>query len=200
MTGGQMADNARRKTVTCPNGRDRDPGLSAACADVASLQAPVFVERVALSDPKNIRNARRAVRKALEVQRDGKGYTFVEVLSPCPTNLRQSAVASNDFINEQMIREYPLGNFRDRTEEAEPVVRPDSDFTRESLDALFELDSIPASIPHDDAEDTEAQVKIAGFGGQGVLSLGIMLTEAAMLSRFGIRPTAGTARRRQTAR
>ena len=183
MTGGQMAPTTLigEKTVTCPNGRDPlTQGYPLhMCELIASLQAPVFVERVALSDSKNIRNARRAVRKALEVQKDGKGYTFVEVLSPCPTNLGQSAVANNDFINEQMIREYPLGNFRDRTEEAEPVARPDSDFTRESLDTLFELDSIPPAIPHDDAADTETQVKIAGFGGQGVLSLGIMLTEAA---------------------
>ncbi|MDD4097522.1 MAG: 2-oxoacid:acceptor oxidoreductase family protein [Lentisphaeria bacterium] len=183
MTGGQMAPTTLigEKTVTCPNGRDPlTQGYPLhMCELISSLQAPVYVERVALSDPKNIRNARRAVRKALEIQRDGKGYTFVEVLSPCPTNLGQSSVGNNDFINEQMAREFPLGNFRDRTAEAEPIERAASDLTKASLDALFDLAAIPPPIRHDDGDFPETQVKISGFGGQGVLSLGIMLTEAA---------------------
>jgi len=52
---------------------------------LATLEAPVYIERVALSDNKNIMKARRAVKKALELQRDGAGFTFVEILSPCPT-------------------------------------------------------------------------------------------------------------------
>ncbi len=183
MTGGQMAPTTLvgEKTVTCPDGRDpMTQGYPLhMCELVSSLKAPVFVERVALSDPKNIRNARRVIRKALEIQRDGKGYTFVEVLSPCPTNLGKSSVLNNEWINEEMAKEFPIGNFRDLTATAEPVVRATSDFSTEALAKVFELDSLHAVAAADDPNFGEAQVKISGFGGQGVLSLGIMLTAAA---------------------
>ncbi|MGI5924134.1 MAG: 2-oxoacid:acceptor oxidoreductase family protein [Lentisphaeria bacterium] len=183
MTGGQMAPTTLigEKTITCINGRDPlTQGYPLhLCELINSLKAPVFVERVAVSDIKNIRNARRAVRKALEIQRDGKGYAFVEVLSPCPTNLGTNSVKNNDFINNEMAKEFPIQNFRDHSATAERVVRSESDFSKEKLDALFELADIPAPIAHDAANFEEAQVKIAGFGGQGVLSLGIMLTQAA---------------------
>lgn len=183
MTGGQMAPTTLigAKTITCPEGRDPlTQGYPLhMCELLDSLQAPVFIERVAISDIKHIRAARRAVRKALEIQRDGKGYAFVEVLAACPTNLRQTAMASDAFINEQMIKEFPLGNFRDRSSEATPIVRAESDFSQDKLDELFELAEIPAPVSHDERDFSGAQVKIAGFGGQGVLSLGIMLTEAA---------------------
>ena len=183
MTGGQMAPTTLvgEKTVTCPDGRDpMTQGYPLhMCELVSSLKAPVFVERVALSDPKNIRNARRVIRKALEIQRDGKGYTFVEVLSPCPTNLGKSSVLNNQWINEEMAKEFPIGNFRDLTATAEPVVRATSDFTTEALEKVFELDTLSSVSAADDPNFGEAQVKISGFGGQGVLSLGIMLTAAA---------------------
>ena len=183
MTGGQMAPTTLvgEKTVTCPDGRDpMTQGYPLhMCELVSSLKAPVFVERVALSDPKNIRNARRVIRKALEIQRDGKGYTFVEVLSPCPTNLGKSSVLNNQWINEEMVKEFPLGNFRDLTESAAPVVRATSDFSTEALSKVFELDTLSAVTAANDPNFGEAQVKISGFGGQGVLSLGIMLTAAA---------------------
>ncbi len=182
MTGGQMAPTTLvgEKTVTCLNGRDPlTQGYPLhMCELISTLQAPVFVERVALSDPANIRNARKVVRKALEIQKAGLGYTFVEVLSPCPTNLGKSSVANNEWINEEMQKEFPVKNFRDRSKEAEPVVRPQSDFSKASLDAVFDVTHEPAVIDGA-AGEGDAQVKIAGFGGQGVLSLGLMLTQAA---------------------
>lgn len=183
MTGGQMAPTTLigEKTVTCPDGRDPlTQGYPLhMCELISTLKAPVFVERVALSDPKSIRNARRAVRKALEIQKEGKGYAFIEVLSPCPTNLGKNSIFNKDFINNQMAKEFPVRNFRDNTAEAEPIVRAKSDFTTESLRKVFDLDAIEAPIEHEVTDFGEAQVKISGFGGQGVLSLGIMLTEAA---------------------
>ena len=78
-----------------------------------------------------------------------------------------------------MAKEFPIGNFRDLTATAEPVVRATSDFSTETLAKVFELDSLHAVTAADDPNFGEAQVKISGFGGQGVLSLGIMLTAAA---------------------
>ena len=182
MTGGQMAPTTKKgkKTITCPNGRDpMTQGYPLhMCELISSLKAPVYVERVALSDPANVRNARKAVRKALEIQRDGKGYTFVEVLSPCPTNLGASPVANSEWINQEMMKEFPVKNFRDLTIEATPVERTQSDFSTASLEKIFDLDTVAPPVSGATVQG-EAKVKIAGFGGQGVLSLGIMLTQAA---------------------
>ncbi|MDD3953455.1 MAG: 2-oxoacid:acceptor oxidoreductase family protein [Lentisphaeria bacterium] len=182
MTGGQMAPTTLigEKTITCLGGRDpMTQGYPLhMCELISSLKAPVYVERVALSDPANVRNARKAVRKAMEIQRDGKGYTFVEVLSPCPTNLGISPVANNEWINQEMMKEFPVKNFRDLTAEAMAFQRPQSDFSTASLEKIFDLETTVPPVSGATVQG-EAQVKIAGFGGQGVLSLGIMLTQAA---------------------
>ncbi len=180
MTGGQMAPTTLvgEKTVTCPNGRDPlTQGYPIhMCELISNLKAPVFVERVALTDPAHIRKARAAIRKALQIQKEGRGYTFVEVLSACPTNLKLSTTDTNEWINNVMTQEFPLGNFRDNTEA--PVVKRDvSDFSKEALDKLFGAgdEQHPAQEPLPDV-----QVKIAGFGGQGVLSLGTMIAQAGL--------------------
>jgi 2-oxoisovalerate ferredoxin oxidoreductase beta subunit len=137
MTGGQMAPTTLigEKTVTCPDGRDpRFAGYPLhMCEILDNLKAPVFIERVSISDISHIRKARKAIRKALEVQRDGKGYAFVEVLSTCPTNLKQNAQQSTDFVNDMMEKEFPLQNFRDRFDEAEPLWRDESDFSKSAI-------------------------------------------------------------------
>jgi 2-oxoisovalerate ferredoxin oxidoreductase beta subunit len=88
MTGGQMAPTTLigEVTATTPTGRDpRDMGYPIhICEILDTLKAPVYIERVSLSDIEHVRKARRAVRKALEIQRDKKGYAFVEFLSPVP--------------------------------------------------------------------------------------------------------------------
>jgi len=186
MTGGQMAPTTLigERTVTSADGRDpRTAGYPLhLCELIDSLRAPVYIARVAVSDIANIRKARRAVRQALEIQRDHKGYAFVEVLAGCPTNLRLDAAATNRFINDEMTREFPLKVFRDRTAETEAMARDRSDFTKASLDAAFELDKVTILATPPAAPEHEVQVKIAGFGGQGVLSLGIMLTQAGQIA------------------
>lgn len=183
MTGGQMAPTTLvgEKTVTCPNGRDPlTQGYPIhMCELISNLKAPVFVERVALTDAAHIRKARAAIRKALQIQKDSKGYTFVEVLSACPTNLKMSTTETNKWVNEVMTQEFPLGNFRDNTE-AQPVARPKSDFTKESLDSLFIDSKSEAKAVCADGSQPDVQVKIAGFGGQGVLSLGTMIAQAGL--------------------
>ena len=182
MTGGQMAPTTLigEKTVTCPDGRDpRFAGYPLhMCEILDNLKAPVFIERVSISDISHIRKARKAIRRALEVQRDGKGYAFVEVLSTCPTNLKQNAQQSTDFVNNMMEKEFPLQNFRDRFDEAEPLWRDESDFSKSAIDNLYSLEdnASPEAVP--DKDFKIALVKIAGFGGQGVLSMGLTLARA----------------------
>ena len=182
MTGGQMAPTTLigEKTVTCPDGRDpRFAGYPLhMCELLDNLKAPVFIERVSVSDISHIRKARKAIRKALEIQRDGKGYAFVEILSTCPTNLRQNSEQSTAFVNEEMEKEFPLGNFRDLTDETEPLLRGDSAFDKKSIDDLFNLETESSPDAKLDPSFPEVQIKAAGFGGQGVLSMGLTLAHA----------------------
>jgi 2-oxoisovalerate ferredoxin oxidoreductase beta subunit len=183
MTGGQMAPTTLigEVTATTPMGRDpRDMGYPIhICELLDTLKAPVYIERVSLSDINHVRKARRAVRKALEIQRDKKGYAFVEFLSPCPTILRMDVKGVQKFINEQMEKEFPLKRFRDRSAEVEPIVRQDSDFSKESLDKIFGCDPQECIETPLDSDFQPKGVKIAGFGGQGVLSMGMALAQAA---------------------
>ncbi len=182
MTGGQMAPTTLvgEKTITCQNGRD--PNYAGyplhMCELLDNLKAPVFIERVSLANPKLIRKAKIAVKKALTIQKEGKGYSFVEVLSPCPTNIRRDVKGVEDFLINEMGKEFPVKRFRDLSKERNPVERNISDFSIETLDNIFGVDR-SKEINNIDEEFDDCKVKIVGFGGQGVLSTGLTLAQAA---------------------
>ncbi|MBO7741431.1 MAG: 2-oxoacid:acceptor oxidoreductase family protein, partial [Victivallales bacterium] len=90
-----------------------------------------------------------------------------------------STEKTNEWINEVMAKEFPVQNFRDNTAEAPVVERAVSDFSTEALDKIFDI-AEKSDLIEAPAAGQDVQVKIAGFGGQGVLSLGIMLTQASM--------------------
>jgi 2-oxoisovalerate ferredoxin oxidoreductase beta subunit len=179
MTGGQMAPTTMlgQRTTTTPFGRDpANEGYPLKVCEVFDqLQAPVFIERVSVADTKRIMQAKKAVRKALEIQRDGKGYAFVEFLSPCPTNWRLDPVASAQFVTDQMEKVFPLGNFRDRSEDAPLVPNRIPQLTPAQLFGQGQ-EGAAAKI---DRSIKERRFKFSGFGGQGVLSLGLVIAEAA---------------------
>lgn len=187
MTGGQMAPTTLigEVTVTCPEGRDpRFAGYPLhMCELLNNLDAPVYIERVSLSDPSHIRKAKKAIIKALKIQKEGKGYAFVEFLSPCPTNLRMDAEDCSKFLNENMEKEFPLATFRDRSKEVEKLCRGESDFSKEALDHIFEVEGERTLEAVDDPEFETRAVKISGFGGQGVMSMGLTLAQAAYKAR-----------------
>jgi 2-oxoisovalerate ferredoxin oxidoreductase beta subunit len=184
MTGGQMAPTTLvgQKSTTSPWGRRPvNEGFPLHMAELISkLQAPIYVERVALSDNKNIMKARRAVRKALEMQRDGSGFTFVEILSPCPTIWGKDPVEARRWVAEQLIPTFPLNVFRDR--QAEPVASnaPPQRLASDVLE-ISAKDERAAVQPGQHVHHfRDFTVKVAGFGGQGVLLLGQLLTEMGM--------------------
>ncbi len=183
MTGGQMAPTTLIGEVTVTTPAGRDPARSGypihVCELLDTLKAPVYIERASLSDAPHVRRARQAVRKALEIQRDHKGYAFVELLSPCPVNLRMDARAVQRFINEEMEREFPLKLFRDRSGEVEPIRRPKSDFSKATLDRIFDFSGGQEMAALEDPDFPARGIKIAGFGGQGVMSMGLTITRAA---------------------
>ena len=118
MTGGQMAPTSLvgQKTKTSPYGRTpAEAGMPMrACELLAVLEAPVFIERCAVNNVKNVLRTKKAIRKALENQIAGRGYSFVEVLSMCPTNWGMDPVEAATWVDTDMVPYFPLGNFRDR--------------------------------------------------------------------------------------
>ena len=183
MTGGQMAPTTLvgEKSTTSPWGRrPSNEGFPLHMAELlATLQAPAYIERVALCDNKNIMRARRAVRKALEIQRDGLGFSFVEILSPCPTIWSKDPVAARSWILEKMVPEFPLSVFRDRKE----PLPPDQVLLRKSVAEVLEIapDASKVLIERKHRPDfKELNINVAGFGGQGVLLLGQLLAEMGM--------------------
>jgi 2-oxoisovalerate ferredoxin oxidoreductase beta subunit len=179
MTGGQMAPTTLpgQKTTTTPFGRDvvKTGHPLKVCEIFAQLEAPVYIERVSVADTKHIMQAKKAVRKALEIQRDGKGYAFVEFLSPCPTNWRLDPLKAADFVTQEMEKVFPLGCFRDRSDEEPPRPIP-----IEVKDILALVHGSEGGIePRPDPSFKERHFKFSGFGGQGVLSLGLVVAESA---------------------
>lgn len=116
MTGGQMAPTSLigQKTTTCIEGRNKETtGMPIRMAELlATIDGAVFVERVSLDSPANIRKAKKVIRKAIEVQEKRLGFSFVEILSSCPTNWGLPPVKALDWMREKMIPYYPLGNLR----------------------------------------------------------------------------------------
>ncbi|MGI6128595.1 MAG: thiamine pyrophosphate-dependent enzyme [bacterium] len=116
MTGGQMAPTTLegQKTATSPYGRDVSlAGYPIRVAEMLStLVAPQYIARVAVNSPANIQRAKRAIKKAFEVQINNKGFALVEVLSTCPTNWGMAPEKALRWLEDNMIPYYPLGEFK----------------------------------------------------------------------------------------
>jgi 2-oxoisovalerate ferredoxin oxidoreductase beta subunit len=184
MTGGQMAPTTLvgQKSTTSPWGRrPSNEGFPLHMAELlATLEAPAYIERVALSDNKNIMKARRAIRKALEIQRDGAGFSFVEILSPCPTIWGKDPVEARRWVLDKMIPTFPLNVFRDRRPEIPVGKEPPQRTVADVLEITPKDRAHDASTVKHAHRFKDVQIKIAGFGGQGVLLLGQLLIEMGM--------------------
>ena len=119
MTGGQMAPTSLPGQVTQTSPYGRDVSLCGypvkICEMLSALEGPEYLERVAVNSVKNVRNAKKAIKKAFENQINGKGFSLVEVLSSCPTNWGMTPQKALQWIDEKMIPYYPLGVYKDRS-------------------------------------------------------------------------------------
>ena len=117
MTGGQMAPTTLegQTTTTTPYGRKKEvEGAPVNMAElISNIKGCIYSERVAVNTPGNIMAAKRAIKKAIDLQMDGKGMSFVEILSPCPTGWGMKPTLALDYLGEEMIKVYPLGIFKD---------------------------------------------------------------------------------------
>lgn len=116
MTGGQMAPTTLpgQKTTSSPLGRDIEThGFPMKMCEILSqLDGSAYIVRRSLHDAANIRKAKKAVKQAFEVQRQGLGFSMVELLANCPTNWGMTAQESLGWIEENMIPMFPLGDFK----------------------------------------------------------------------------------------
>lgn len=116
MTSGQMAPTTLKgmKTTTSPYGRD--VGHVGYPIKVSELIAPLpgafYVTRVAVHTPVLARKAKKAIMNGFKYQKLGKGTSFVEVISNCPSNWKMTPVQTMDFINDEMLKYYPLGDVK----------------------------------------------------------------------------------------
>ncbi|PKN80739.1 MAG: 2-oxoglutarate oxidoreductase [Candidatus Cloacimonetes bacterium HGW-Cloacimonetes-1] len=123
MTGGQMAPTTlpEMKTTTSPYGRKTDDiGFPIRVSElINSLIAPYYIERVSLLTPADIIKAKKAVKKALLYNKEGRGFTFVEFISTCPTNWGIDPLKSREWAKENMLPFFKVGCLRDKGEGVE---------------------------------------------------------------------------------
>ena len=122
MTGGQMAPTTLlgQVTTTSPYGRKKEiqGNPIRVCEMVSTLDGAAYVERVSVDCVKNVVAAKKAIKKAFEVQQQGLGLSLIEVLSTCPTNWGLTPQKALEWLRENMIEHYPLGVYKDITKEA----------------------------------------------------------------------------------
>jgi 2-oxoisovalerate ferredoxin oxidoreductase beta subunit len=197
MTGGQMAPTSLMgmKTTTSPFGRTiQREGFPLRVSELlGSLEGPTYIERVALFDNKSRMKARKAVRKALQNQIEGRGFSMIEVLSPCPTGWGLTPVDSLAWVRDNLMKAFPLGVIKDESASREGWTRYRENVPREQIPTILGLrdraDAEPAEVVDPQVVPERyrcPRIKIAGFGGQGVLFLGRMLAESGMKQGYHV--------------
>jgi len=200
MTGGQLAPTSLlgQVTTTTPRGRAANQeGYPMRVVELLnSLAAPVYLERVALGDGKHNMRVRKAIRRAIRNQMEGRGFSLVEILSPCPTGWKQEPTDAARFVLDTMTRTYPLGMLREPQEdggEIKPTGLRD-EVAPDSLPRILGLDGNGAaagtngewSMAGVPERFRNPRIKVAGFGGQGVLFLGSLIAGAGMRAGCGV--------------
>lgn len=192
MTGGQMAPTTLigQKTQTTPLGRSAaNEGYPIRMAElIDALEAPVFIERVSLGDARRVLHARQAIQKALQLQIEKKGFSFVEILSPCPVNWKMSPTDARKWLIENLEPVFEIKRFRDNSSSIIPsAATTASDLSDDEIARQLGLKSGPENVPRLRTQPIADQyIKIAGFGGQGIMSAGMLMAECAMTEGLNV--------------
>src|SRR5207344_927052 len=186
MTGGQLAPTSLigQTTATTPAGRPPWMGQPLKVAElIAGLDGPVYVERVALYDNKQRVRAKKAIKKAVRLQVENRGFSFVEVLAECPTHLGLTPMEAESWVRDAMTPVFPLGVKKDIV--GEPRAIPaypsfDGHELTEAIEAATErAPRFAAGFPaHLDPADIA--LKFAGSGGDGAQTAALLIARAAI--------------------
>ena len=150
---------------------------------IAQLDGPIFVQRTALYDSKQRNRTKKAILKGLKLQVENKGFSFIEVLSECPTHLKMQPEEAEQWVKENLEAVFPLGVKKEVESEAwfsldKPIF--DSDKVLESITATAEkAPAFAKEFPMHIKEDDIA-LKLAGAGGDGAQTIAMLLTKAAI--------------------
>jgi 2-oxoisovalerate ferredoxin oxidoreductase beta subunit len=190
MTGGQMAPTSLigQKTSTSPEGRSIFNGKPMRMAEtIAQLDGSIYVERVALFSAADRRRCKKAIKKAIQLQVEGRGYSFVEVLAECPTHLKMTPEKAEKWVKEQMVPVFPLGVKKDVT------VEPWFTLPARSFDPLKMVETVGATTEAeerfcarfpDHIETEDVSLKLAGAGGDGAQTAAMLIAAAAINEGF----------------
>jgi 2-oxoisovalerate ferredoxin oxidoreductase beta subunit len=186
MTGGQLAPTSLmgQTTATTPAGRPPFMGQPLKVAElIAQLDGPIYVERVALYDNKQRVRAKKAIKKALQLQVENRGFSFVEVLAECPTHLGLTPMEAEAWVREKMTPVFPLGVKKDLV--TEPVERPQmpsfeaSDLVRAIESTAEHAPRFAAGFP-EHLDRADVALKFAGSGGDGAQTAALLIARAAI--------------------
>jgi 2-oxoisovalerate ferredoxin oxidoreductase beta subunit len=186
MTGGQLAPTSLigQATATTPAGRPPWMGQPLKVAElIAGLDGPVYVERVALYDNKQRVRAKKAIRKAVQLQVENRGFSFVEVLAECPTHLGLTPMEAEAWVRDQMTPVFPLGVKKDIVAEPRAIPRYPSFDVRELTEAIdAATEKAPRFAPGFPAhlDPADVALKFAGSGGDGAQTAALLIARAAI--------------------
>lgn len=190
MTGGQMAPTTLpgMKSTTSPFGRGPMEGPPTRMAEIiAQLEAPMYVERTALFDQKSRKATQRAIRKILQLQMEGRGFGFVEVLAECPTHLKMSPVDAEKWVENEMTKYFPLGKLKDETREPWFHMEPPT-FDPARVVEVLEATSEPSPRFCKDfpghVDPSDVSLKLAGAGGDGAQTAALLIAKAGIHEGF----------------
>ena len=205
MTGGQMAPTTLigQKTTTTPFGRnDLNEGGPIRMAEMlALLDAPVYVTRCSVHDIKHIMQTRKIIKKALQAQKDGKGFSMVEILAPCPTNWKITPQESAEWVEKNVLPIFPLGEFKDEIASRKGMSRARKAVSEKEMTSILGLDNNEPHFSLVNKNVSELRMLCAGFGGQGVMVFGQIFAllgmrhglEISWLPSYGPEMRGGTA-------
>jgi 2-oxoisovalerate ferredoxin oxidoreductase beta subunit len=190
MTGGQMAPTTLpgQKSSTTPEGRGPAEGMPLKVSElIATLDGPVYVERTALYDQKNRKRSQKAIKKALQLQVEGRGFAFVEILSECPTHWGLSPLEAEAWVRDHFVPTYPLGVLKDVEREpwrfhGEPSFDPSK--LLEVLETASEAPPRFADGFPEHLDPSDVALKLAGAGGDGAQTAALLVAKAAINEGF----------------
>ncbi len=190
MTGGQMAPTTLmgQWSSTTPDGRGLMQGAPMKVSElIATLDGAMYVERCALYDQKQRKRAKNAIKKALTLQVEGRGFGFVEILAECPTHWGLSSQDSEAHVRDVLTKVYPLGIVKDESREVwfRPE-KPSFDVGQllEVVDAGREPPPTFCKKFPDHFDPVDVSIKLAGSGGDGAQTVALLLTKAAINEGF----------------
>jgi 2-oxoisovalerate ferredoxin oxidoreductase beta subunit len=190
MTGGQMAPTTLmgQSTSTSPEGRKQINGQPIKMAEqIAQLDGPVYVERVALFSPAERSKAKKAIKKAFQIQKEGRGYTFIEVLAECPTHLKISSAESEKWVKENMVPVFPLGVKKDSSQEPwwniESPKFEGNEFVKLIDGTTDKTERHCLGFPSH-LHPLDISLKLAGSGGDGAQTAAMLIVRAGLNEGF----------------